>query len=136
MKEEIILGPWKPEEGCTTYHSFINGDCYPIAQSKDSWNNSTYNMFPIEEAAKRCALRELAMRKLYRFAEQLNPPRTEWNPNFNPKGWFVVSNVYGSGVFHVTTRNPGAGEVPFHSGEACKKAWKNLSKKELASLFW
>lgn len=30
-----------------------------------------FNAFETEVAARRCALRELAMRKLYRFAEQL-----------------------------------------------------------------
>lgn len=137
--QKIELGPWKPEKDQNCFGVYGFGIYESEIHEKDPEalvDQYVWNLFETEEEARQCTLAELATRKLKRYAKQLNPSASEWSPYYNKNGWFCVTNRYGSGVFHVTQRDPGAGEVPFHSQDACHRAWTMLTDEEVESLFY
>lgn len=123
MKEDIQLRPWKPYNENSTYC----GKSWFTSQVDSPYPSDYYAAFETKEQADRCILRELAMRKLYRFAEQLNP--AGWNPENG--FWHSRKDI---AAYYEYFISPGI--VPFHSEEACERAWKELSQEERESLFW
>lgn len=143
MSEDIKLEPWKPERRAKFFAIDTKHDDIVIPAVSLEYeglferiDTGMFNAFETGEAAKRCALRELAMRKLYRFAEQLNPPR--WNLDKHCIEYWTVGNF--SNEFIAVCREYTGYlqplDVPFHSREACEQAWSSLTEEERESLFW
>ena len=119
---EIKLEPWKPDLKRRWYNSA------DLCDAKELYNDFDFHIDAII-----CATRELATRKLYRYADLLNPPD---DGKTHPMYTMRLAPIDAVEKYEVRLWTFDTIEVPFHSRESCERAWMELTDEERESLFW
>lgn len=141
---DIQLGPWMPKQGQAAHVSgWHELDLGPIAvweHQPDSIKDlvDDYLLFESNEACRRNDLRELATRKLHRFADLLNaagPGQEALNLTFHSWWYIDEDNEPNSAMWNIGINCP-PGVVPFCSKKACLTAIAMLTDEEKESLHW